>query len=87
MNGPSFNPVPALVAKLLTVWVRTSERGGTSVLEDRPRTYGTPFVTKIKGAHQSTSRLNTNVCQHITSTSQCNVALRSLTSTSQCNVA
>ena len=31
MNGPSFNPVPALVAKLLTVWVRTSERGRTIV--------------------------------------------------------
>ena len=30
LNGPSFNPVPALVAKLLTVWVRTSERGRTS---------------------------------------------------------
>ena len=27
LNGSSFNPVPALVAKLLTVWVRTSERG------------------------------------------------------------
>ena len=40
---------------------------------------------KKKGAHQSTPRIN--VCQHITSTSQCNVALRSLTSTSQCNVA
>ena len=24
LNGPSFNPVPALVAKLLKVWVRTS---------------------------------------------------------------
>ena len=51
--------------------------------------YGTPFVTTIKVANQSTSGLNTNVCQHLTSTSQCNVALRrclSLTSTSQLNI-
>ena len=25
LNGPSFNLVPALVAKLLTMWVRISE--------------------------------------------------------------
>ena len=31
LNGPNFNPVPALVAKLLTVWVRTSERGHTMI--------------------------------------------------------
>ena len=27
LNGPSFNPVPTVVAKLLMVWVRTSEHG------------------------------------------------------------
>ena len=32
LNGPSSIPIPALVAKFLTVWVRTSERGHTSVL-------------------------------------------------------
>ena len=32
LNGPSFNPVPALVAKLLTVWVRTSEHRRTIVI-------------------------------------------------------
>ena len=32
LNGPSFNPVPALVAKLLTVWVGTSQRGCTIVM-------------------------------------------------------
>ena len=29
LNSPSFNLVPAPIAKLLTVWMRTSERGRT----------------------------------------------------------
>ena len=32
LNGPSFNPVPALV-EVITVWVRTSEGGHTIVGE------------------------------------------------------
>ena len=31
LNGPSFNPVPAPIAKVLTVWMRTSEHGRTLV--------------------------------------------------------
>ena len=44
LNGPSFNPVSALVAKLLTVWARTSERGRTYSKPDPLPTRASPDV-------------------------------------------